>query len=55
MKIELTAGWGNLKPGEIAEVGGKLGRYLIGKNLAKIVVSAPQDKMVKAPVKAKTI
>jgi len=55
MKIKLAAGWGSLKPGEIVEVGGTLGRYLIGKNLAKAIATAPADKMMKGPVKAKTI
>ena len=55
MKIQLTAGWGVFKPGEIADVGGHLGRWLIGKNLAKAVSSAPHDKMIKSPPRSKAM
>jgi hypothetical protein len=48
MKVKLTARWGNLKSGETAEVGETLGRWLVGKNRAKAVSSAPRDKMIKS-------
>ena len=47
MKVEITARWGNFKPGDVVDVGGNLGRWLVGNNRAKAISSAPQDKMVK--------
>lgn len=47
MRIEFTARWGAIPPGEQLDLSASLARWLIGNNLAKAVRSAPRDKMIK--------